>query len=341
MGETNFTQYTKRSMIQNDINSELAYLRLQLSKTQSEYDNMTLTLEHSRTPVAIVKQYIELKHKRQLCVNKKRKEVDRELTKITVEYPMIDKDTELVSKYNDKSREIVSLQTQLETTEHILETDIDNILYILKQNQFITENELKNEEKQLTNEEINQENTLTIKGNIASYLREVHPLIFAELLHTDMLQTLEPEELIGILSCFTNVSVSEENRALTPQSNNPNVQRLAIRITEMYEKHQDLELEYRIETDFDYSIHYDLIDYCIQWSKCESQVECKMIIQTIALEKEIYLGEFVKAILKINNISAELEKVAEYLGDMAFLSSLKKIPLLTLKYIATNQSLYI
>jgi hypothetical protein len=46
----------------------------------------------------------------------------------------------------------------------------------------------------------------------------------------------------------------------------------------------------------------------------------------MSLEKDIFLGEFVKAILKINNITAELEKV---------------VPQLTLKYVATNQSLYI
>ena len=33
-------------------------------------------------------------------------------------------------------------------------------------------------------------------------------------------------------------------------------------------------------------------------------------------EKDIFLGEFVKAILKINNIVAEMELIAEYNGDM-------------------------
>ena len=59
------------------------------------------------------------------------------------------------------------------------------------------------------------------------------------------------------------------------------------------------------------------------------------------IEKEIFLGEFVKAILKINNIASEMEKIAELLGDMNFLSVLKQIPQLTLKYVATNQSLYV
>jgi len=45
--------------------------------------------------------------------------------------------------------------------------------------------------------------------------------------------------------------------------------------------------------------------------------------------------------LKINNISSELEKVAEYIGNIELLHKLREIPHLTLKYVATNQSLYV
>jgi hypothetical protein len=64
-------------------------------------------------------------------------------------------------------------------------------------------------------------------------------------------------------------------------------------------------------------------------------------LQTLEAEKEIFLGEFVKALLKINTISCELEKVAEMIGNIELLSKLREIPQLTLKYIATNQSLYV
>jgi hypothetical protein len=102
-----------------------------------------------------------------------------------------------------------------------------------------------------------------------------------------------------------------------------------------------IELDNNIDTGFDYSMHFDLIDYSVKWCDCASDIECKALLQEIALEKDIFLGEFIKAILKINNITAEMEKVAEMIGDIEFLSVLKQVPGLTLKYIATNQSLYI
>ena len=94
-------------------------------------------------------------------------------------------------------------------------------------------------------------------------------------------------------------------------------------------------------TGVDYNIHYDLIDYVIQWCNCDSAPECKFILQNLESEKTIFLGEFVKAILKINNMASEMEKIAESVGDIALLHKLKEIPVLTLKFVATNQSLYV
>jgi hypothetical protein len=109
----------------------------------------------------------------------------------------------------------------------------------------------------------------------------------------------------------------------------------------MYNKQLQIELDSNIDTGFDYSIHFDLIDYSVKWCECSSDIECKQLLKQIAFEKNIFLGEFIKALLKINNITAEMEKVAEMIGDIEFLSILKQVPILTLKYIASNQSLYI
>ena len=112
-------------------------------------------------------------------------------------------------------------------------------------------------------------------------------------------------------------------------------------ITSMYDYYQDFELKERTNTGVDYEIHYDLIDYVLAWCDCETALECKLVLQKLEQEKDVFLGEFVKAILKINNISCEMERIAESCGNMALLSKLKEIPLLTLKFVATNQSLYV
>jgi len=53
------------------------------------------------------------------------------------------------------------------------------------------------------------------------------------------------------------------------------------------------------------------------------------------------LGEFVKAVLKINTIVGELDKICDLIGNVPFKNVLSQVGDITLKYIATNQSLYV
>ena len=59
------------------------------------------------------------------------------------------------------------------------------------------------------------------------------------------------------------------------------------------------------------------------------------------MEKEISVGDFTKAILKISVITNELVAVSEKIGDVDLLHKLKQIDQSILKYITVNQSLYV
>jgi superfamily II RNA helicase len=327
IGETDYTRYAKRSMVQGDIENIVKSYYNSITKLQGEIDNMTVVLENCKTPIKIVEDYIELKKNRLVSVNKKRKDIDRNIQNIIDQYKNIESDVELVAKYNSKKNEIIELNEQLYYTEKTLDSDVAKVIDVLQKSNFVKEE--------------NDIIVLTLKGHIATNLREIHCLVFADLIDSGKFKQFQPKELVGILSCFTNVSVPEEKRAILPISDCINVQNCINEIDKMYQSQFDSELKNKIDTGIDYSLHFDLIDFTIKWCECENDVECKQLLNTISLEKDIFLGEFVKAILKINNITSEMEKIAEYLGDMEFLSILKQVPLQTLKYVATNQSLYV
>jgi superfamily II RNA helicase len=236
----------------------------------------------------------------------------------------VEKDVETVSKYTLKRNEMNQLHNELTATELTLETNVTKVVDLLKSDGFVTD-----------------DSKLSIKGIIAANIRETHCLVFADLIESGKLKQFSAKELVGILSCFTNVSVPENKRTILPHSDYKNVKEFVVSLSDMYTKQYDIELKNRINTGFDYSIHFDLIDYVISWCECDSDTECKLLLNQVSTEKDIFLGEFIKAILKINNITAEMEKVAEILGDMELLSILKHVPQLTLKYVATNQSLYV
>jgi superfamily II RNA helicase len=328
IGETNYSKYVKRSMIQNDIDVSLKEQYALLSKLQAEIDNLSIVLEKCRTPISVVEEYIDLTKIRSTSVNKKRKEAEKGIQQIIDQYKTVDKDVEVVAKYNSKREELNKVNDQLIFIENTLETNVEKVLHLLQDAKFVETDEANKYQ-------------LTIRGNIATHLREIHCLVFAELIEQGDITKFGAKELVGILSCFTNITVPEEKRAVFPMSSNNCVKNMVTNIFEKYQNQSMIELKNDINTGIDYSMNFDIIDYAMKWCECENDVDCKQLLQQIGLEKEIFLGEFVKAILKINNITSEMEKLAEMLGNMEFLAVLKNIPILTLKYVATNQSLYV
>jgi len=166
-------------------------------------------------------------------------------------------------------------------------------------------------------------------------------LVFAKLLENKSIDEFSSKQLVGLFSCFTNVSVQDDFKEHFPSSDDKKINEIVTTVSTMYSNYQKKETELGINSGSDYNIHYDLLKYTSEWCEAESVEECKLLLQKIGEEKEIFLGEFVKALLKINNISAEMEKIAELTGNIAFLSKLKEIPNKTLKYVVTNQSLYV
>ena len=328
IGETDYTKYAKRSMVQCDIVQSMKGYYDSISKLHNEIDNLSIVINNCRTPVEIVEEYIDLKQKRVSSINKKRKEIERNIKQIQDKYKNVDKDIDIVTKYSSKRNELNKLNNQLINTEKTLDTNIYKVLNLMETDNFIKTNDDK-------------KYILTTKGHIATHIRETHCLVFADLIESKVLHRFEPKELVGILSCLTNISVKEEKRAILPISVYINVKDTIMKIYDMYQNQSNVELKNMIETGIDYSIHFDLIDYAIKWCECENDSDCKRLLHQISIEKDIFLGEFIKAILKINNITSEMEKIAELLGDMEFLSTLRKVPQITLKYVATNQSLYV
>jgi hypothetical protein len=173
--------------------------------------------------------------------------------------------------------------------------------------------------------QINQLGSIHFKNKNADHKRYEHSIGVAYL---SRIAVNNLSEKINI-NCIDNLSVE------------PNFLYLLKNIIQSYQYYQNSELENNINTGMEYNIHFDLIEYVLEWCNATNIEECKIIIQKMITEKEIFLGEFVKALLKINNISIELEKVAELIGNMDLLSKLREIPIMTLKYVVTNQSLYV
>ena len=330
IGDKNLVQFASKSMITGDIDSQIEVLNTKISKLQTELDNLNSCVGHLRTPLEIIQELIELKKNIHSSVNKKRKEIERKIAQIIDNYKFIQQDTNSYLKIDEKEKEINSLKDNYDTLHSYFQSGVSSVLELLNEETFINWNKI-------------DQNTLnlTLDGKIASQIREIHCLAFAKLYNSNKLDDLTSKQLVALFSCFTNIRVTDEFKDNFPKSNDNTVNEIISEVEQLYIDYLNKEIALNINTGFDYEIHYDLLNFVEQWCDCENIEECKFILQELGSKKEIFLGEFVKALLKINNISCEFEKISEMTGNIAFLSKLKEIPHMTLKYVVTNQSLYV
>jgi superfamily II RNA helicase len=329
IGDKHLVQFAKKSMVTGDLDSQLNELYVSLQKVNTEIDNINLSIGYTKTPLEIVRDYINLKVKAPSLVNKKRKEVERQIQQYQQTYKTIEQDQKTLDKLINKTQEAEKITCEINKTNKYLQSGIEAVLSFLTKYKFIIvdgESEIE----------------LTIKGKIASQIKESHCLAFADLIEDNYFDNLTSKQIVCLLSCFTNINVAEDKKTVHCDTADDTALKQTVEKTvEMLQHFQDEEITYGINTGSDYSYHYDLLSYMEDWCLCEDVTECKNILQNMSREKEIFLGEFVKAILKINNISSELEKIAELFGNISLLSKLREIPKMTMKFVVTNQSLYV
>jgi superfamily II RNA helicase len=114
---------------------------------------------------------------------------------------------------------------------------------------------------------------------------------------------------------------------------------------DMIEKNSDKYLLFEnnnnIDTGETYDIQYDLMGYVEKWIEAENVEECKYVLYLLLEEKGLFLGEFVKAMLKIIAICNEIINACELINDYSLMEKIKIIIYKIQKYVVSNQSLYI
>lgn len=334
IGDNKFIDFARKSMVKDDIDNQLGKIYQDMNIILGEIDNINKVINNYKTPSNIIIEYIQLNKEKITSINKRRKEIDRKIFNMCQNYKNIESEKKMFEKKLIKEEEYNKLKDEYDYTEKFIDNNVITILKMLENENYIKI------EKDETNE-TNDNYKLSMRGMFATHIREVHCLVFSTLIDENILSELNTKQLVSIFSCFTNVTVPEELISIVPYSKDNKVQELMIKISEMYQYYNEIETKNNINSGIDYNIHYDLLNYVERWCDCENVNDCKLLLQDIAKEKEIFLGEFVKALLKINNISNEMEKIAELIGNIALLSKLREIPNVTLKYVVTNQSLYV
>lgn len=334
------TEYINKSMIQDTINGQTEKMLEEIEEKEMSltrlFDSMNVT---SMTPMDKMEEYGKYINKNLgYKTNKERKDADKRLLILRNEYKRIEMDYIVYKKYLEEKEQQDKLKRDLYSVQNALQMETERGYALLLKKRFIEKEDTLEEEEDKNNiETILTRNVLTIRGYVASQIRETHCLIFSELICERRFNDFTVAEIVGIFSCFTNARVADEIRQILPNTENKKVNDILKEIKREYDEYEEIDGNGIDEN----VIQFDIIDEAMRWCECVNVEECALLLNQMKVEKEIFLGEFVKAILKINNISAEIKKVGEMIGDLELVAKLVQVEEKTLKYVATNQSLYV
>jgi superfamily II RNA helicase len=317
----------KQSMLQRELDDYIKSGSKELEDKCIILDKKKESIVFLRTPPEICQEVMNIKENFSMYSAKKQKEYNRRIQDIKSDHKTFEEDLKKHVEINELQMDIDSSKKNLEYNEKYAEIQIGHFVEILTEAGFIENGEL------------------TLYGKIAGQIHEIYPMIGADLIRYTGFTSYTATQIAIMLSIFTDIRVPEESRAQRPvlPSNNPDMLKLLDdfkaldKATAFYmDKEQQLQLP---ATDFEYM--YDLVPLISQWCKATTEAECKWFIQGPLAECEISVGDFTKAILKIVVIAKEFQTVAETIDNLSFLTALKEVEPLLLKYVATNQSLYV
>jgi antiviral helicase SKI2 len=132
IGDQNLTDFVKKSMINDDINSHLSLLTTAMKEKEKEVEKMDEVISNLKTPREDVQKYITASSAIKTAVNKKRKELDKEIQRFQDTYRTIDQDKAIVVKYNEKIEELSKIQEECNKTSKYLNTNVLAVLDFLQ-----------------------------------------------------------------------------------------------------------------------------------------------------------------------------------------------------------------
>ena len=305
---TSFTKsecidYVKKSLMYMDIKGAIERSKRIINENENERPSMdTMVLIRCQ-------EYESLKSHLDLVSNKKRKELQKKMK----EYTDIIDYKEIYEKWKDVEKRIKDETYYKEYAESYVETQIEHTYRILNENGFM------------------ENNVITEKGKIACMMNEMHLLVFSDLYKkTNGFKEYTSSSLFSLLSCFYELKCEP-----VPEAEDVSY------IKERMNYYEDQETKYGLSSMNQYNLQYVMYDYIRLWMECNDEQSCLHFIREFKSQTNLFIGDFVKCCLKLIHISNEITSICEYTNDYELLDKIKDGKHKIMKFIMTNQSLYL
>jgi len=331
--QSDFEAFIQRSMLSGELYKQIENEKICFDKLSEKIEKQRIICDNLRTERSEIDEYIRLITNEtggiaKKMSNKQRKDQDRQIANIKDNNKYLIQDHTEIGNLNKLENECEENRQTIEFYENYISSRVKNVCAFLNDQGFI----------QIQGDDI----LLTVKGEIAGQINEVNSIIMTELLtNWNYFKEFTPIQIVGVLSLFCDVRVNEDVRTSIVNTNDTFLKERLSNIGEFVDSLADMEGTYDFNSGANYDIIYDMIGPMMEWCDLENEQQCKYFIQTRLQELELGLGDFCKGILKIGSMARELSTLCISIGKSETYDKIIYIEELILKFVATNQSLYI
>ena len=317
MNNTDISNIVSKSLLQNEIEHQNGILNKELNNIKIpnmdfskfiEYDNLLFKINNNGSNMIKIPQS---------QIKKYRKQVNR------IKYSDGFQENYNIylanKKIFDRKRYI---EQQLSQSHNYIENDITKVIKILHQQEYISN---------ITNID---KNSINIKGIIASEINECNEILLTELIFSGKLDNIEYRDLGAIISIFSDSKPSNTDSQKTDMYCPDKYIDYISFIDSLCKKWSDKEALTNLFTNSEWIYNTYLLDCTYRWLNNES-------FELLAKEFDLYEGNLIKDFIKIYNISAEIEKIAEIIGKQHLGVEAAKVRENIVRDIVNIESLYI
>jgi superfamily II RNA helicase len=295
--------FVKKSLMMEDIDYQIQTSAKKIATLEEECDG--IFYDFSR-----IQSYVEWREKLPYSKNKSKHELTKKMK--DAECLELFEALEKFDKRNTLMKEIAAETERKEYAEGYIDRQLASIDQVLETNGF------------------NQ----SPKREIAAMLHEVHPLVFADLLvKYDFFKDYSTIDFFMLLSCFCEMKVQDSYLKMSPDCLKDECVFMKTRMNNYIQE----EWNHELSASGQDMIQYDLMEFIQKWMNCENEQESLSVLQEVKMKKGIFIGDFVKACLKMVNIAKELDRIER----LDLREKLREGTQSLMKFICTHDSLYL
>ena len=229
-------------------------------------------------------------------------------------------ENQLLSNWYSLENELDKLNNEIDFTNNKLNIHLEKVLIFLQENQLLNENYI-----------------LTEKGRTVSEVNECNPLLMEQIIELHLLDDLEFYQIIGILTIFVADKDKEEIylNDLEIDDKEKEIINKIVRINEdLYNKEIKLIQTVPFHFNSEWDLSYNMIEVTREWVQGNNWSSIKHKFNN-------FEGNFIKNILRLTNITRNLESIAKLLNNVKLLNKLEGHQEKLIKDIVITDSLYI